>query len=79
MQNVWSPAVLAALMPGDQVTLRDIEDGEILPGGDYLVAEVLDGGKSFKVQDHPRVTVFPHRIERLYVNSPRTIRPDARI
>lgn len=70
--------MLDIMEPGDKVTLRPMEDGEILPGGDYVVAQVDEGDKSFRVEGHPRVAVYPHRIAALHIDSPRVIRPDAR-
>lgn len=51
-----------ALKPGDRVTLRPIEDDEIVPGGDHVIASIEEEGSGFRVEGHPRVTVFPHRI-----------------
>jgi len=47
---------------GDTVTLAEAEDGEILPAGDYVVAEVMRNGEAFTVVDHPRVLVHLKRV-----------------
>lgn len=58
----FSAPTTTIIAPGDTVTLAQVEDGEILPGGDYVVAEVMRNGESFTVVDHPRVLVHLHRV-----------------
>jgi len=56
------PPSTSIIATGDTVTLAEAEDGEILPGGDYLVAEVMRNGEAFTVVDHPRVLVHLQRV-----------------
>lgn len=60
--DAQAPAT-STLRPGQRVTLRPVEDGEIVPGGDHVIASIDDGpGGGFRVHGHPNVTIWPHRI-----------------
>lgn len=74
MRMQFPPVIFAALEPGDRVNLLPAEDGEILPGGDYVIAEIGHGDGTLRFAGHPRVSVHSHRIAAVYLDRPVTFR-----